>query len=480
MNMNLFILYPEIVVLILALLVLVVDLISQSEKTYRFLSWFMAIILAIDCVSLFFQYSLMPTKYFYEGIFCLDNYAIFFKQLFLFGTSMTILFSLDYAKKMSWRIEFFAMMLFSLLGMMVLASSNDFVTMFLGIELLSISCYALSGFAINQRKSSEAAVKYLIIGSISTAITLYGISLVYGATGSFTFELIVGENLFSVLGIVGSVMICIGMLFKMSIIPFHMWAPDVYEGAPTPVTGILAMMSKTAALAIFLRILFTVFNGLFAFLLPILEILAVICMIAGNIMALRQTEIKRLLAYASIAQMGYLLVGFVVATPNGIKGVIFYGVVYVLASIGAFTVLTAVDNKQSGTDCLQISGLAKSSPFLAAVMTISLLSMAGIPPMAGFVGKLYLFIPAIETGHIALAIIGFVMSMISVYYYLKVVKAMYADTNVDLIQAEKIEKWNISIVIRLAAVVGLVTTIVFGIWPEYLALLTDFVVLTFT
>lgn len=471
--MNLYVIYPEITVSVLALLLTVFDLLLPSEETRRSLGYTAILVLSVLAASLFWQYHITASPYFYQNMFYYDNYAIFFKQLFLLAVILTILFSLRYTESVKYKSEFYSMLLFALAGMMILASANDFLTMFIGLELMTISFYALTGFSMNDKKSSEAAIKYLIIGSLSTAVMLYGISLIYGTAHSFSFSAINGNpDIFSLLSIAGMMMVISAMFFKMSVIPFHMWAPDTYEGAPTPVTGLLAMGSKAAAISVFMRILFAAFWPAADYFLPILTVFAAVCMIGGNIAAMRQKNIKRMLAYSSIAQAGYMLVGICAASLQGIKGVLFYAFLYILANTGAFAVLTVVEFYKKGTDYDDFAGLSQSSPLLAMIMAVSLLSMAGIPPTAGFAGKLYLFMAAVEHGYLWLAFVGFIMSMLSVYYYLKVVRVMYSDIPDPI---------NISISgsLRTAILISMTATVLFGIWPQYLSILTNLAAVTF-
>lgn len=469
--MNFTVVGAELFVLVLALALIAVDLILPPKETRRSIGYIAIFGLLILFVFTFSQYHLGDSAYFYQGLFILDNYAIFFKQLFILATGFTILFSLDYVALLPrYRGEYYVFLLFSLLGMLLLASANDFLTMFVGLELMTISFYVLVGYKLGDHLSSEAGVKYLLIGAASTAVLLYGISLVYGVTGAIDFAEVAGQGqLFYAAGLAGITMVMIGFFFKLSVIPFHLWAPDVYQGAPTPVTALLAMGSKAAGLAVFMRILFTAFAGTFTYWLPILAAFAAICMVMGNLMALSQSNLKRMLAYSSIAQAGYMLVGIVAANAAGIKAVLFYALLYVFANIGAFAVLAVVDRHKGGTDIAHVAGLSRRAPILAAVMTVSLLSMAGIPPMAGFIGKLYLFTAVVEQGYLWLAFAGFIMSMISVYYYLQVTKAMYLEGD------ETEGAIVITGAIRAAVMISLAGTILLGICPEQIAALTNFV-----
>ncbi len=473
--MNFSIISTELLVLVLALVLMAVDLILPAKETRRSIGYIAIFGLLGLFLHTFTQYHLGHSEYFYQNLFILDNFAIFFKQLFILSVGFTILFSLDYVETLpKYRGEYYVILLFALLGMMVMASANDFLTMFVGLELMTISFYILVGYKLGNRLSSEAGVKYLLIGSASTAVMLYGISLVYGVTSQITFAgICMNYHLFYAAGLAGITMVMIGFFFKLSVIPFHMWAPDIYQGAPTPITALLAMGSKAAGLAVFMRILYTAFPITADYWLPILSIFAAICMIFGNIMAIRQENLKRMLAYSSIAQAGYMMVGIVAADVAGMKAVMFYALLYVFANVGAFAVLAVIDKYKGGTDTKDIKGLSRTAPILAAVMTISLLSMAGIPPAAGFVGKLYLFTAVVEQGYLWLAFVGFIMSMISVYYYLMVAKAMYMEYDEDE------TKIVISGAIRAVVLISSIATILIGICPEKVALITNIASQTF-
>lgn len=473
--MNFLALSTEISILVLALFVLAVDLLLPVKETRKSLAGITICGLLAILLFTFTQYHLGDSSSFYAGMFVVDNYAIFFKQLFIVAVIFTVLFAQDYAQSiLRFKGEFYSLLLFALLGMCIMSSADDFLTTFVGLELMTISFYILVGARMTSANSSEAAVKYLIIGAASSAVMLYGISLVYGMSGSILFaDICCCPYLFYAAGIAGITMVMIGFFFKLSVIPFHMWSPDVYEGAPTPVSALLAMGSKAAGLAVFMRILYTAFPIMADYWLPIIAVLSAVCMIGGNVMAIRQKDLKRMLAYSSIAQAGYMLVGVVAADMPGMKAVLFYAMLYVFANVGAFAVLAVVDQQKGGTDKQRIAGLAGSAPILAAVMTISLLSMAGIPPTAGFAGKIYLFTAVVERGYLWLAFVGFVMSMISVYYYLLVTKAMYMEKNADG------KPLFISGAVRASVLLSVLATIGIGVCPEKLAMLTNLAAQTF-
>ncbi|MBR1553458.1 MAG: NADH-quinone oxidoreductase subunit N, partial [Schwartzia sp.] len=419
----------EIAITVLMLLALLVDLVLPKEHDRRSVAFLTAAGLIALFVFSIGQYHVSPSETFFMGLFIADNYALFFKQLFLLGMIFVVLFSLDYTEKFIQPCgEFYALLLSSLLGMCVMASANDFITLFVGLELMTISFYILVGFRLNAAASSEGAVKYLLVGSGSTAVMLYGISLIYGVTGSFEFLTICRNlHLFYAAGLAGVVLVMAGFFFKLSAIPFHMWAPDVYQGAPTPVTALLAMSSKAAGIAVFMRVLYVAFPILGTYWMTLLAVASALSMIGGNLMAMKQKDVKRMLAYSSIAQAGYMMAAMASADYAGIKAVMFYATLYLFANVGAFAVLSVVEEERGGTTHAHLTGLSEASPMLAAVMTISLVSMAGVPPTAGFAGKIYIFTAAVDYGYIGLAFVGFIMSMMSIYYYLLVVRAMYRD-----------------------------------------------------
>ena len=460
-------------------LTLIADLLLPKETDRRAIAFLTVIGLISVFVFSLGQYHLSSSATFFMGLFIADNYSLFFKQLFILGMIFVVLFSLDYAQKfLRYRGEFYTILLSALLGMCVMASANDFITLFVGLELMTISFYILVGFRMDKTASGEAAVKYLLVGSASTAVMLYGISLIYGATGSFEFMIICRNlHLFYAAGLAGVVLIMAGFFFKLSAIPFHMWAPDVYQGAPTPVTALLAMSSKAAGLAVFMRVLYVAFPILGTYWMHILAAVSALCMIGGNILAIKQKDVKRMLAYSSIAQAGYMMVGMASADYAGIKAVMFYATLYLFANVGAFAVLSVVEEERGGTTHAHLTGLSEASPMLAAVMTISLVSMAGVPPTAGFAGKIYIFTAAVDYGYIWLAFVGFVMSMMSIYYYLLVVRAMYRDLTEQ--EADYAAPVKYPFAVRLTAILAAVATLGVGVYPDLLAKVTNLASQTF-
>lgn len=404
---------------------------------------------------------------FFQGIYKADSYSNFFKVLFLSAALLIFAMSGSYLKHFGDRqSEWYSFMLFATLGMIIMASSGDLITLYVGLELMTISFYILSAYLLDDGRSAEAGLKYLILGALSSAVMLFGISLLYASSGSTVFAVIYQvlqtQNTTQPVLIAGIIMLIAGFAFKIALVPFHMWAPDIYQGAPTPVTAYLAVGSKAAAFAALLRVLVTALPLAHYNWTLLLAIIAAVTIIAGNLIALAQSNVKRLLAYSSIAQAGYILVGLAASNAYGFKGVLFYAMLYVFSNVGAFAVATLVESQSGSSDLEAFSGLARRAPMLAAIMTICMLSLAGIPPMAGFAGKFYLFSGAIQAGYLWLAFVGLIMSMVSVYYYLNVSKVMYIGKSSGA-------SLPVTMMARVALLLCLVGTIIIGVYPQPLS-----------
>ncbi len=369
----------------------------------------------------------------FAGHVVLDNFAIFFTFIFLIAAMLTILMSDAYLKREGYPVgEFYSLILFSTVGAMIMASGTDLMTIFLGLEVLSVSLYVLAGFFRGQKRSNEAGLKYFLLGAFSTGFLLYGMALIYGVSGTTNLVDIAGffaqspVSATNPVAIAGLLLMSVGFLFKIAIAPFHMWTPDVYQGAPTPVTAFMSAGPKAAAFAAFMRILLVSLSAMSVTWVSMLWVLAVLTMIMGNFIALNQTNLKRMLAYSSIAHAGYALVGIVAANEIGISGVMYYMLAYTFMNIGAFAILVLIGKK--GEDNLTLEGfrgLGYKRPLLAVLFTICLFSLMGIPPTAGFTGKFYIFAGAVEAGYLWLAVIGVLNSAVSLYYYLRIMVFMY-------------------------------------------------------
>jgi NADH-quinone oxidoreductase subunit N len=362
----------------------------------------------------------------------LDRYALFFDVLFCLAASLTLLMSMDYLETIDVRSgEFYALVLFATLGMLLMAAATDLIVLFLGLEVMSIAAYVLAGIWRHELRSSEGAVKYFLLGAFAAGFLLFGIALLYGAFGSTGLDAISrgigsaqGEQ--RALAIAGMGMLLVGFGFKVAAVPFHGWAPDVYEGSPTSVTALMAVGVKAAAFAAFARVFLHHFAALAVDWSGVLWIVAAVTMTFGNVVALLQRNIKRMLAYSSIAHAGYILVGMVAANEAGGAAILYYLLAYALMNLGAFAVVIAVGRKGELNENLDdFAGLGFKHPFLGFSMTIFMLSLAGFPALAGFTGKFYLFIAAIRAGYVGLAVIAVLNSVVSVYYYAGVLVRMY-------------------------------------------------------
>ncbi len=372
----------------------------------------------------------------FGGMVVMDGFSSFLNSLFLASGLLAIAIAYGYLKRMGLeRGEYYTLILFSISGMLLMAQAADLMVVFLALELLSIPLYVLAAFARPRTDSEEAGIKYFLLGAFATGFVVYGITLVYGGTGATALSGIaaaVAAGTFTrYLLLIGAALILVGFSFKVAAVPFHMWTPDVYQGAPTPVTGFMAVGAKAAGFAALLRIFITALPSLDADLVPVLWGLAALTMVVGNVVAISQTNIKRLLAYSSIAHAGYILMAFVsFGNPkfaaDAVASALFYLVTYAVTSFGAWAVVIALEKPDArGLEISDFAGLGRKRPLLAAAMTVFMLSLTGMPPTLGLVGKFYLFRTAIEGGFIGLAIIGVLTSLVSAYYYLRVVVTMY-------------------------------------------------------
>lgn len=371
----------------------------------------------------------------FHNMFVSNDFTVFAKVLILIGTAVAIALAMGYLRHEEDRkgkLEFPVLMLFAAVGMMVMVSANNLITLYVGLELQSLSLYVLASIDRLSPKSSEAGLKYFVLGALASGILLYGSSLIYGFTGSVDFAAIAAlyKDGFTLLPgvLVGLILVIIGFCFKMSAVPFHMWTPDVYEGAPTPVTAFFSVAPKVAALTLFIRLLLEPFGHSANAWQQVVIFVSIASMVIGALGALRQKNIKRLLAYSSIGHVGYALVGVATASSTGISSVLVYLAIYITMSLGAFScVIMMHDRERHFEEIDDFSGLARTHPLRAAMLAVFMFSMTGIPPLAGFFGKYFVFLSAVQSGFYALAVIGVLSSVIAAYYYLRIVKVMYFD-----------------------------------------------------
>lgn len=404
-------------------------------------------------------------KRYYNDMLCFDNYSLAFNGVLMLSTLLILFVCSHHYRQVAQNMiaDIYGLILFTLSGAMIMTSYSNLTMLFIGIEILSISLYILAGSNRADVSSNESAMKYFLMGAFASGFLLFGIALIYGACGSFHLEVIKsfiqshpGSN--SLMG-VGILMVMVGFLFKVAAVPFHFWAPDVYEGAPTLITGFMATVVKTAGFAAFYRLFSTCFAQVGGIWIQVLSLVVVLTLFVGNITALSQQGIKRLLAYSSISHAGYLGLAVLAMNEQSSNALLYYTVVYSISTICAFAVLIAV-KEITGTDRIDsLHGLARKNPLLALAMTIAFLSLAGIPPLAGFFAKYYLFAAAVQSGYTWLVVIAVINSLIGAAYYLRVINAVYSSSET----AQKIElNWAYNLVLLLTALLSLL----FGILPE--------------
>jgi NADH-quinone oxidoreductase subunit N len=456
---------PFLVITATGLLVLVLDPLMAPERRDR-LPLLSLAGTAIAAAVLLLRWD--QSEVIFGGMLAADSFAVFFNLLFLLVAGLTLLISIAYIRHTGLEHgEYSALLLFSTLGMMIMASSLDLMTIFLGLETLSISLYVLAGFLRDQLKSNESALKYLLMGAFASGFVLYGIALVYGATGSINLTqvgqtLVLGQASSPTLLRIGMGLLIVGFGFKVAAVPFHMWAPDVYEGAPTSVTAFMIAGTKAAAFAALLRILMTALPAFHPEWSRVLWILAVLTMTVGNVVAIAQSNIKRMLAYSSIAHAGYILVALTTGTKLGSGAILFYLAAYIFMNLGAFAVIVALARR--GDERLSIDdygGLGLQHPGLGAAMALFMFSLAGVPPTAGFMGKLYIFSAAIQANYIGLAIIGVANSVVSAFYYLRITVVMYMSSS----EGEPAPP-HAAPVLVLAVLIAAGGTVLLGLFPS--------------
>ena len=430
---------PEIVLALGAMLLLMIGAYRGPQTTGTVSVLAVLLLILTGALVLWLPAGKLVT---FNGSFIVDDFARFLKVLAIIGSAATLILSTEFLADPSRRIfEYSILVLLSTLGMMVLISAGDLISLYLGLELMSLALYVVAASNRDDVKSTEAGLKYFVLGALSSGMLLYGASLIYGFTGTVAFTGIAAAVKTGSIGIVfGIVFLLAGLCFKVSAVPFHMWTPDVYEGAPTPVTAFFASAPKVAALAVFTRVALTAFPGIVSQWQQIVVFVAIASMALGSFAAIGQRNIKRLMAYSSIGHMGFALVGLAAGTPEGAQGVLVYIAIYVAMTLGSFSVILAMKrNGQHVENISDFAGLSRTNPLLAFFFAMLLFSLAGVPPLAGFFGKFYVFVAAIKANLFTLAVIGVITSVVGAYYYLSIVKVMYFDeplTQLDPIRIE--------------------------------------------
>ena len=465
MGVDLFLLLPELVLSGLAMVILVAGLATGTRARRIIGAAAVGSLLVTGATLAAVAARGLGGESAFFGMIVLDPFAVFFKAVVLISSTLTVLLSLGYLERHDTRPgEYHALILFATVGMMVMASGVHLASIYVALELMALSTYILAGYFRREIKSNEAAAKYFVLGALSSGVLLFGLSLLYGATGTLDLatvaaRLAVGP---SVPALVAVALLACGFLFKVAAVPFHVWTPDVYEGAPTPITAFMSVGPKAAAFAIFLR----VFAGGLAPLTPDWRWLvggaAALTMVWGNIAALTQDNVKRMLAYSSIAHGGYALLGLVAGTAAGIHSVMFYMLVYTFTNLGAFGFVILLESRGfAGETVTDYAGLARKHPVAAFGMLLFMLSLGGIPPTGGFMGKLYLFAAAVQAGYVWLVVLAVLMSAVSLYYYFRIVLQMYLRDGAEAEPAELVvAPWTERVVAACAVVV-----LVIGVYP---------------
>ncbi len=479
MNLTLFI--PELTLTVFAIIVILLDLFVKQKRILVQVS--ISGLLIAGVITIAMWGNSFPAIF--NNMLAVDNFAIFFKLIFLGVAFLVILASVDYTSRFArFQGEYYALVLLSTLGMMLMAGAANLISLYISLELTSISLYALVGF-LKDGKSTEASLKYLLLGAISSAVLLYGMALIFGFTGkiqlgeiAMVIQAMPSQTLLaSPALILGMILLIAGFGFKIAAVPFQMWVPDVYEGAPTPITAYLSVASKAAGFAIILRVFFSAFGQPEWLSLNwgmIFAVLAVIGMIVGNIMAIPQTNIKRLLGYSSIAQAGYLLIGLAAmglsagADSAGRSGILFFIASYAFTNMGVFIAIIAISTKLNSDQIDDYAGMGKRTPLVALALTLGLISLIGMPPAAGFMAKFYIFSAAVQHNLLWLVIIAVINSVISAYYYLRVVKVMWLGKPVS---EERISQ---SGALKLALVLASLGILLLGVLPGYVMRLAEF------
>jgi NADH-quinone oxidoreductase subunit N len=426
---------PELVLALLSMALLMFG-VFRGDRSSKTVSWLAVLALVVAAVLV----SSLPdgTQTAFRGQFIVDQFGKFMKWLVLLGSALAIVMSLNYNEREGIeRFEYPVLILFASLGMLMMVSANDLISLYVGLELQSLSLYVIAAFRRDSTKSSEAGLKYFVLGALSSGMLLYGASMIYGFAGTTRFDslasLFTGPNADPPVGvIVGLVFLLAGIAFKVSAVPFHMWTPDVYEGAPTPVTAFFAVAPKIAAIALLVRTMLGPFGELFAQWQQIIVFISIASMVLGALAAIWQTNIKRLMAYSSIGHVGYALIGLAAGSVEGVRGIAIYMAIYLAMNVGTFCCILSMRRQGRLVEGIDdLAGLARNQPMMAAALAVFMFSMAGIPPLAGFFGKVYIFMSAVNEGLYVLAIIGVLSSVIGAFYYLRIVKIMYFDDPAD-------------------------------------------------
>ncbi len=466
---------PELELAVFGMFILIFDLLVVEKRK---LGYFALAGIAASAVFLFRLRSVEFSAY--GGVLSLDSFAMFFKLIFLVAAALSIAISLKYLDiERENHGEYYALIMFATMGMMFMAGAVDLVTLYIGLETMAIATYVLVGFLRSNQRSNEASLKYFLLGAFSSAILLYGMSLLYGISGSTKFvdiaDALSRRSLTDPISLMAMITLSAGLFFKVAAVPFHQWAPDAYEGAPTSITGFMSVAVKAASFAMMVRIFMVAIFPLQLRWVPIMATVSILTMTVGNIAAITQSNVKRMLAYSSISHAGYILIGLIAGNNTGLTAVGLYLLIYTFTNIGVWAVIVALRRKDViGEHVDDMAGLYFKHPTAAVLMLVFLLSLAGIPPTAGFIGKYYLFAAAIQTGHNFLAVVAVLNAAVSVYFYFRIVVSMF--------MRDATERTGLTFApgLNMALGVAILFTMLIGIYPEpFIALARQAIILGF-
>ena len=453
---------PEIFLALAAMVLLMLGVFRGNQST-RLLCWLAVASFAITSLLVFKAPAESSSSF--AGMYVADSFTAFIKILVLIGSAAGLIMSMGFIRDEGMeRFEFPVLFILATLGMMMMVSANDLIALYMGIELQSLALYVIASFQRDSLRSTEAGLKYFVLGALSSGMLLYGCSLIYGFTGATGFTAIAaaiqGQEHAGIGLIVGIVFLCAGLAFKVSAVPFHMWTPDVYEGAPTPVTAFFAVAPKIAGLALFMRALIVPFLAISDDWQQIIVVISVASMLLGAFAAIWQDNIKRLMAYSSIGHVGYALIGLAAGSAEGVRGVLVYLVIYMAMNVGTFACILSMRRRSGMVEGISdLAGLSKRNPLMALALAVFMFSMAGIPPLGGFFGKFYIFIAAVNAELYTLAVIGVLASVVGAFYYLRIIKVMYFD--------EPGEPFESPMSVELRAIIG-----VCGVFVTFFAFYT--------
>jgi NADH-quinone oxidoreductase subunit N len=453
---------PEIFLALAAMVLLMLGVFRGNQST-RLLCWLAVASFAITSLLVFKTPAESSSSF--AGMYVADSFTAFIKILVLIGSAAGLIMSMGFIRDEGMeRFEFPVLFILATLGMMMMVSANDLIALYMGIELQSLALYVIASFQRDSLRSTEAGLKYFVLGALSSGMLLYGCSLIYGFTGATGFAAIAaaiqGQEHAGIGLIVGIVFLCAGLAFKVSAVPFHMWTPDVYEGAPTPVTAFFAVAPKIAGLALFMRALIVPFLAISGDWQQIIVVISIASMLLGAFAAIWQDNIKRLMAYSSIGHVGYALIGLAAGSAEGVRGVLIYLVIYMAMNVGTFACILSMRRRSGMVEGISdLAGLSKRNPLMALALAVFMFSMAGIPPLGGFFGKFYIFIAAVNAELYTLAVIGVLASVVGAFYYLRIIKVMYFD--------EPGEPFESPMSVELRAIIG-----VCGVFVTFFAFYT--------